>query len=51
LRQIAPQNLTVLNEPGKPMVVNIAESSLTEPPRRLEVPPISISIYELAVRR
>jgi len=50
LWQIAPPKLTTLNQPGKPMAVKIAESNLTEAPGKLEVPPISISIYVLPVQ-
>jgi alpha-N-arabinofuranosidase len=50
LWQIAPSELTTLNEAGKPMAVNIAESSLTEAPGKLTIPPISIGIYELPVQ-
>jgi alpha-L-arabinofuranosidase len=51
LWRIAPANLATLNEPGKPMVVNISASTLTEAPGQLEVPPISTSIYEFPVSR
>ena len=47
---IAPRDLTALNEPGKPAVVNIGENTLQEAPGKLEIPPISISIYELPVQ-
>jgi alpha-N-arabinofuranosidase len=50
LWRIAAADLTAANEPGKPRVVDIVESSLTEAPGRLAVPPISISIYEFPVR-
>ena len=43
-------DLTAANAPGKPRVVDIVESSLTEAPGRLAIPPISISIYEYPVR-
>jgi alpha-N-arabinofuranosidase len=50
LWRIAPADLTAANTPGKPLVVDIVESSLTEAPGRLAIPPISISIYEYSVR-
>jgi len=50
LWRIAPTDLTAANTPGKPLVVDIVESSLTEAPARLAIPPISISIYEFPVR-
>jgi len=50
LWQLAPPDLNAHNEPGKPMAVNIAESALNQVPTKLEVPPISISIYELRVQ-
>jgi alpha-N-arabinofuranosidase len=50
LWRIATADLTAGNEPGKPPVVDIVESSLNEAPGRLAIPPISISIYEYPVR-
>jgi alpha-N-arabinofuranosidase len=50
LWRIAAADLTAANAPGKPRVVDIVESSLTAPPGRLAIPPISISIYEYPVR-
>jgi alpha-N-arabinofuranosidase len=50
LWRIATADLTTGNEPGKPPVVDIVESSLNEAPGRLAIPPISISIYEFPVR-
>jgi alpha-N-arabinofuranosidase len=50
LWRIAAADLTAANTPGKPQVVDIVESSLTEAPGRLAIPPISISIYEYPVR-
>ena len=50
LWRIAPTDLTAANTPGKPLVVDIVETSLTEAPARLAIPPISISIYEYPVR-
>ncbi len=48
--RIAPPALTAQNEPGKPMAVNIAESAITATPEKMEIPPLSISIYELPVQ-
>jgi alpha-N-arabinofuranosidase len=50
LWRIATADLTAANTPGKPPMVDIVESSLTEAPGRLAIPPISISIYEFPVR-
>jgi alpha-N-arabinofuranosidase len=50
LWRIAPRDLRAENLPGKPDAVGIVESSLTGAPGRMEIPPISISIYELPVR-
>jgi alpha-N-arabinofuranosidase len=50
LWRIAAADLTAANTPGKPRVVDIVESSLTEAPGRLAIPPISISIYEFPLR-
>jgi alpha-N-arabinofuranosidase len=50
LWRIAAPEVTSHNEPGKPMAVNIAESSITGAPGKLEIPPLSISIYELPVQ-
>ncbi len=50
LWRIAAPAVTSDNEPGKPMAVNIAESAITEAPGKLDIPPLSISIYELPVQ-
>ena len=50
LWRIAAADLTAANTPGKPPVVGIVESPLSEAPGRLAIPPISISIYEYPVR-
>ena len=50
LWRIAAPEVTSHNEPGKPMAVNIAESALTGAPGKLEIPPLSISIYALLVQ-
>ena len=50
LWRIASAELTAANAPGKPPLVDIVESALTEAPGRLAVPPISISIYEFPLR-
>ncbi len=48
--RVAAADLTAANEPGKPRVVDIVESPVTQAPGRLAIPPISISIYEFPVR-
>ena len=48
--QIAPPQLTAQNEPGKPMVVNIAQSNPAQAPAKLDLPPISITVYEFPVQ-
>jgi len=48
--RIAGASLTDDNEPGKPMAVDIVESSATGVPGRLTVPKLSISIYELPIQ-
>lgn len=45
-RMVSPSP-TAGNEPGKPMAVNIAESAVLAAPGKMEIPPLSISIYEL----
>ena len=50
LWRIAAADLTAANTPGKPPVVDIVESPLSEPPGRLAIPPFSIGIYEYPVR-
>ena len=50
LWRISSADLTAANVPGKPLVVDIVESPLTEAPGGLAVPPISISIYEFPLR-
>jgi alpha-N-arabinofuranosidase len=48
--RVAGNNLTDDNEPGKPLMVDIAESPLAGMPGRLAVPKLSISIYEWPVQ-
>jgi alpha-N-arabinofuranosidase len=48
--RISSEDLTAANAPGKPPVVDIVESPLTEAPSRLTVPKFSISIYELPIQ-
>ncbi|MFP5204930.1 MAG: hypothetical protein ACLGSH_06220, partial [Acidobacteriota bacterium] len=48
-RMVSPSP-TAGNEPGKPMAVNIAESAVQAAPEKMEIPPLSISIYELPVK-
>ena len=48
--RIAGTHLTDDNEPGKPMVVDIIESSATGVQGRLMVPKLSVSIYELPIQ-
>jgi len=50
LWRIAGANWNPRNEAGKPREVDIVESALTEPPARLTVPKLSISLYEYPVR-
>jgi hypothetical protein len=50
LWRIGSDDLTAANAPGKPPVVDIVESPITETPGRLMVPKFSISIYELPIQ-
>lgn len=50
LWRIGSDDLTAANEPGKPPVVDIVETPLTEVPGRLMIPKFSISIYELPIQ-
>lgn len=50
LWRISSADLTAANARGKPLVVDIVESPLTEAPGRLAVPPISVSVYEFPLR-
>ncbi len=50
LWRIAAPAITSKNVPGKPMAVNIVKSTLTAAPGKMEIPPLSISIYELPVQ-
>jgi hypothetical protein len=50
LWRIAAADWNPQNQPGKPPVLDIVESAVTETPRRLVIPKLSISLYELPVR-
>jgi alpha-N-arabinofuranosidase len=50
LRRIAGKDPMAYNEPGKPAVVKIAETTNVPVGERLTLPPMSISIYELRAR-
>ena len=50
LWRIASADLNPQNQPGKPPVVDIVESAVTQVPGRLVIPKLSISLYELPVR-
>jgi len=50
LWRISGENYDVRNVPGEKPVVEIMESEIKEVPGRLTLPPISISLYEFAVR-
>jgi alpha-N-arabinofuranosidase len=49
LHQIAPPSLSSINEAGKEPVVKIVESAQNGLPETIEVPPVSVSIYEFDV--
>jgi alpha-N-arabinofuranosidase len=49
LSQLAAPSVDADNEPGKEPVVKIVESSQTDLPARVQVPPISVSVYEFDV--
>jgi alpha-N-arabinofuranosidase len=48
--RIAAADWNPQNQPGKPPALDIVESAVTESPRRLVIPKLSISLYELPVR-
>ncbi|MGD0908829.1 MAG: hypothetical protein ABSA96_14695 [Candidatus Acidiferrales bacterium] len=50
LWRISSDALAAANAPGKPPVVDIVESPLTETPGRLTIPKFSLSIYELPIQ-
>jgi alpha-N-arabinofuranosidase len=50
LWRISGEDYNVRNVPGEDPVVEIEESRIGEVPGRLTLPPISISLYEFAVR-
>jgi alpha-N-arabinofuranosidase len=49
LHQIAPPALTSANEAGKEPVVKIVESAQNGVPESVEIPPISVSVYEFDI--
>ncbi len=49
LHQIAPPGLSSSNEAGKEPVVKIVESAQNGLPETIEVPPVSVSLYEFDV--
>ena len=49
LSQLAAPSVDADNEPGKEPIIKIVESSQTELPARVQVPPISVSVYEFDV--
>ncbi len=50
LYRLAPSGADVRNEPGKPRVLDIVESSLNNMPAKLTIPESSVSIYELPIQ-
>ena len=49
LRQVAAPSLTAVNEPGKEPVIKIVETEQASLPEKVQVPPISVSIYTFEV--
>jgi alpha-N-arabinofuranosidase len=49
LSQIAPPSVSSNNQAGKDPMVTIVESPQTELAERVQVPPVSVSIYEFAI--
>jgi hypothetical protein len=49
LSQLAAPSVDADNEPGKEPVVKIVESSQASLPGMVQVPPISVSVYEFDV--
>lgn len=49
LWQIAPPGVNSANEPGKPPVVRIVEQSQPALAERVQVPPVSINVYEFGI--
>lgn len=45
LSQIAPAQVEAANEPGKKPAVEIVEAPLNAVPERIQVPPVSVSVY------
>lgn len=51
LSQLAAPSVDADNEPGKEPIIKIVESAQAELPARVQVPPISVSVYEFDVER
>lgn len=49
LSLLAAPNMEADNEPGKEPLVRILENTVTAPSNRVQVPPISVSVYEFDV--
>jgi hypothetical protein len=49
LYQIAPPSVDSTNEAGKEPAVKIVETAQTSLPEEIQIPPISISVYEFDV--
>ena len=49
LSQIAAPSVTAMNEAGKEPVVKIAETSQESVPQNVQLPPISVSVYEFEI--
>jgi alpha-N-arabinofuranosidase len=49
LSQIAAPSLTAINEAGKEPVVKIVETPQAALPEKVQVPPISVSVYEFEI--
>jgi len=49
LYQIAPPSVSSTNEVGKEPAVRIVETALDRPPETVQVPPVSVSLYEFDV--
>lgn len=49
LSQLAASSVDADNEPGKEPVVNLVEGSVTALSNKVQVPPISVSVYEFDV--
>jgi alpha-N-arabinofuranosidase len=49
LSQIAAPSVTAMNEAGKEPVVKIVETPQAALPEKVQVPPISVSVYEFEI--